>query len=340
MARAPNRLLHLIEADHPAMPPPEGDAVVEQRERGGDLSALACAALLDADDASAHAVVALGPAPCVRRAALLGAAPDARAPVPFGTPHATANALRKVVRHCGVRFDACIAWSAFAARVARLTGFGPARGDFAPLLEADPHRLDPETSKLELVRGQDDRMEALRALADRVIRAAAAPAALPMGREAELAERPKRIALLADPALSGTAALAWRGAVLTAAASTAIELWLPAGCAGARRVGRLPHTGTLRMVIDADPLPQRLGRADAALAIYGPEPHQHASPGLVAYALSMGVPVVAQWERVRDGHPLLCEDALGLHLVRAPVAIEISRALLEALGASRAAART
>lgn len=336
MGRTPHRLLHLVEADHPAMPPPEGDAAIEQRERGGDLSALACAAYLDADDASAHAVVALGPGPCVRRAALLGVAPVARAPVPFGTPHATANALRKVVRHCGVRFDACIAWSAFAARVGRLTGFGPARGDFAPLLEADPHRPDPETSKLEMLRGHEDKDEALRGLAERVMQAAEAPAALPMGRDADAADRPRRIVLLADPALSGSAALAWRGSILTSAASTMIELWLPAGCAGARRVGRLPDAGRLHLVIDADPLPQRLARADAALAIYGPQAHQHASPGLVAYALSMGVPVVAQWERLADGHPLLTGETRGLHLVRAPVPIEISRALLEALGVSRA----
>ncbi|MFI4882836.1 MAG: hypothetical protein ACIAQU_09665 [Phycisphaerales bacterium JB064] len=330
MSRTPHRLLHLVEADHPAMPPPEGDAVADQRERGGDLSSLACAAMLDADDASVHAVVVLGPPPAMRRAAVLGADPVARAPVPFGTPHATANALRKVIRHCGVRFDACIAWSAFAARVARLTGFGPARGDFAPLLEADPHRPDPEVARLELLRGQGENSDALQALADRAMRAAIAPAALPTGQDTFSAGQPIRIALLADPAPSGSASLAWRGAVLTAAASSTVELRLPAGCAGIRRVGRLPDAGRLELAIDADPLPQRLARAQAALAIYGPEPHQHASPGLVAYALSMGLPVVAHWERLRDGHPSLHKDTPGLHLVHASVPIEIARAMLGA----------
>ena len=336
MTREPHRLLHLVEADHPAMPPPEGDAPSEHRERGGDLSALACAAMIDADDASAHAVIALGPPPIVRRAAALGAAPVARTPVPFGTPHATANALRKVVRHSGVRFDACIAWSAFAARVARLTGFGPARGDLAPLLEADPHRPDPETSKIELLRGHSEGSDVLRALADKAMRAAISPAALPLSGGWRDDEHPIRVALLADPAASATASLAWRGAVLSAAASETIELRLPAGCGGARRVSRLPEAGQLRLAIDADPLPQRLTRVLAALAIYGPQAHQHASPGLVAYALSMGVPVVADWRRLEDGHPSLREGVDGLHAVRAPVPIELSRTLLEAIGAAAA----
>ena len=333
MARTPHKLVHLVEADHPAMPPPEGGAAVDRLERGGDLSALACASMLDADDASIHAVVALGPPAVMRRAAELGADPIARAPVPFGTPHATANVLRKVIRRCGVRFDACVAWSAFAARVARLTGFGPGRGDYAPLLEADPHRPDLEGSRLELVKSRDADPEALDALATRVFRAAHAPAALPT----RLAEPPRDgqpvlVSLLADPAASGSSTLAWRGAVLAAAASAPIRLMLPAGCAGARRVGRLPSANTLTLEIDAEPLPQRLARAHAVLAVYGPEPHEHASPGLVAYALELGLPVVADatrlegapgWERLAE-HP-------RLHQLYGPAPIEIARTLLKAL---------
>lgn len=337
MARTPHRLLHLVEADHPAMAPPEGDAAPNQLERGGDLSALACAAMLDAEDpgACAHAVVSLGPAALQRRAAALGADPLARVPVPFGTPHATANALRKVVLQSGVRFDACIAWSAFAARVARLTGFGPGKGDLAPLLEADPHRPDPEASRLELLRGEKTETQGLRALADRVSQAALAPARLSMGGLAGNDEDgTMRVALLCDPAASGSATLAWRGAVLAAAASGPTTLLLPAGCASVRRVGRLPQAANLRLAIDTDGLPQRLSRVQAALAIYGPEPHQHASPGLVAYALAMGVPVVADPARLAEGHPDLHAgvDTPGLHAVHAPVPIEMARALLAALG--------
>lgn len=338
MARTPHRLLHLVEADHPAMSPPEGAAPRGQAERGGDLSALACAALLDAEDTNncAHAVVALGPPAVQRRAAALGADPIARVPVPFGTPHATANGLHKVIRSSGVRFDACIAWSAFAARVARLTGFGPGRGDLAPLLEADPHRPDPESSKLELLRGENADADALGSLADRVFHAALAPARLPIrGPSHEDDSGTKHIALLADPAASGLATLAWRGAVLAAAASGPTALMLPAGCAGARRVGRLPEAANLSMATDPHGLPQRLARSRAALAVYGPQPHQHASPGLVAYALAMGVPVVADPTRLADGHPDLEAGAEtpGLHIVHAPVAIELSRALLAAFDA-------
>ncbi len=339
MARTAHSLLHLVEADQPTMPPPEGDALLDRLERGGDLSALACAAMLDTQDAHAHAVVALGPPAVERRAAALGAGPVARVPVPFGTPHATANALRKVVRHSGVRFDACIAWSAFAARVARLTGFGPGRGDFAPLLEADPHRPDAEASRLELLRGEKGDADALGALADRVLRAALAPARLPLAGRPGIGVRASRVMLLADPAASGSAALAWRGAVLAAAASGPTRLLLPAGCAGGRRVGRLPVAGHTTLRIDADGLPHRLARAHAALAVYGPQPHQHASPGLVAYALAMGVPVVADPKRLGEGHPDLHAgaDTPGLHPIHAPVPIEIARALLAALDASRSA---
>lgn len=343
MARTPHRLLHLVEADHPAMSPPEGDVVPGQLERGGDLSALACAAMLDAEDPGvcAHAVVSLGPAAAQRRAAALGADPVARVPVPFGTPHATANALHKVVRRCGVRFDACIAWSAFAARVARLAGFGPGRGDVAPLLEADPHRPDPEASRLEFVRDEKFDTEGLTALADRVFQAALAPARLPMGGLRDNQDgSPMRVTLLSDPAASGSATLAWRGVVLNAAASGPTALVLPAGCAGSRRVGRLPEAANMSLAIDTDGLPQRLHRARAALAIYGPQPHQHASPGLVAYALAMGVPVVANPARLVDGHPDLhaAGDTPGLHAVHAPVPIEIARALLAALDAMPVAA--
>ncbi|UYV12501.1 MAG: hypothetical protein NCW75_14535 [Phycisphaera sp.] len=339
MARTPHRLLHLVEADHPAMPPPEADAPVDMIERGGDLSALACAAMLDAEETneSAHAVVALGPSTVQRRAAALGADPVARVPVPFGTPHATANGLRKVVRNCGVRFDACIAWSAFAARVARLTGFGPGRGDLAPLLEADPHRPDPESSKLELLRGERADAGALGSLADRVFHAALAPARLPLGGASDSDDpRTVRIALLADPAASGLATLAWRGAVLAAAASGPTTLILPAGCAGARRVARLPAAANMTVAFDAGGLPQRLARSHAALAVYGPQPHQHASPGLVAYALAMGVPVVADPARLTEGHPDLEAGIAtpGVHGVHAPVAIEMSRALLAAMDAA------
>ncbi len=339
MARTPHRLLHLVEADHPAMSPPEGDASPSQLERGGDLSALACAALLDAEGARscAHAVVSLGPAAVQRRAALLGADPVARVPVPFGTPHATANALRKVVLNSGVRFDACIAWSAFAARVARLTGFGPGRGDLAPLLEADPHRPDPEASRLELLRGENADNEILGSLANRVFQAALAPARLPLGNmTGEITRDASRVVLLSDPAASGLATLAWRGTVLAAAASGPTTLLLPGGSAGARRVGRLPEAANLSLAIDNDALPQRLMRGHAALAMYGPQPHQHASPGLVAYALAMGVPVVADPTRLVDGHPDLHAgaDTPGLHPVHAPVPIEMARALLAALDAA------
>ncbi len=334
MARTPHKLLHLVEADHPAMPPPEGGSASDLRERGGDLSALACASMLDADDASVHAVIARGPPAVMRRAAELGADPVARAPVPFGTPHATANVLRKVVRRCGVRFDACIAWSAFAARVARLTGFGPSRGDYAPLLEADPHRPDLEASRLELVKSKNSDADSLDALATRVFRAAHAPAALPTALAQPPRDgQPMLVSLLADPAASGTSTLAWRGAVLAAAASAPIRLVLPAGCAGARRVGRLPGAGTLTLEIDAQPLPRRLSRAHAVLAVYGPEPPEHASPGLVSYALEIGLPVVADasrlehapgWERLAD-HP-------NLYRLYGTAPIEIARTLLEALG--------
>jgi hypothetical protein len=343
MARTPHRLLHLVEADHPAMPPPEGDAMPGQMDRGGDLSALACAALLDAEGSRscAHAVVALGPAAVQRRAAMLGADPVARVPVPFGTPHATANALRKVVLQCGVRFDACIAWSAFAARVARLAGFGPGRGDIAPLLEADPHRPDTEASRLELMRGEHAGNDTLGSLADRVFHAALAPARLPLGRMTGTpSPGGSRVVLLSDPAASGLATLAWRGTVLAAAASGPTTLLLPGGCAGARRVGRLPEAGNMRLAIDNDALPQRIMRGHAALAMYGPRLHQHASPGLVAYALAMGVPVVADPARLVDGHPDLHAgaDTPGLHAVHAPVPIEIARALLAALEAAPAMA--
>lgn len=345
MARRPYHIIHLVEADHPAMPTPEGDLALEMLERGGDLSALACAAMLDAQpappNAHAHAIVALGPGPVARRAALLGARPVARVPVPFGTPHATANALRKVIRHTGVRFDACIAWSAFAARVARLTGFGPARGDFAPLIEADPHRPDAEGARLDLL-GLPGTGADLGPLADQALRAALAPARL-----AALFEPPARpgpptpVVLLADPALSGTANLAWRASALAAAASVPIVLHLPAGCAGARRVGRLPAADTLSIVVDSGPLPHRLARARAALAAYGPRAYQHASPGLVAYALALGLPVVADFERVKDGHPAFAKGPPeGLHPIHAPAPIEAARALLAALGHGALPARS
>lgn len=350
MARQPHRLLHLVEADHPSMPPPEGVALPDQRERGGDLSALACAAMLDADDANTHLVVVLGPGAAMRRATELGAGPAARVPVPFGTPHATANALRKVIDQCGVRFDACIAWSAFAARTARLTGFGPGRGDFAPLLEADPHRPDDEAARLELLKGKPEHRDDLLALATRAFRAATAPAALTTEFATDLADgltrgeggrasenQRLRVALLADPARAGAAALAWRGAVLAAAASRPITLMLPAGCAGARRVGRLPGAGTLRLEIDDEPLPQRLARAHAVLATYGRKPHEHASPGLVAYALSMGLPVVADPSQLDGQHPAFSDGVPeGVHRIHESVPIEIARALLEALEVSRA----
>lgn len=322
------------------MPPPVAGVAIDWQERGGDLSSLACAAMLDADDSSVHAVVALGPPTVRRRAAALGADPIARVPIPFGTPHATANAFRKVVHHCGVRFDACVAWSAFAARVARLTGFGPSRSDFAPLLEADPHRPDSETSRLELLKGQNERRDELAALATRVFRAAHAPAALPTS----LVQPPSEgeavtVALLADPAASGASTLAWRGAVLAAAASAPVRLLLPAGCAGSRRVGRLPGADTLTLEIDPDPLPQRLAKVHAVLATYGPASHEHASPGLVAYALSLGLPVVADVARLNEAssgidlakHP-------NLHTLHAPVPIEVARALLDALDGAPTAA--
>jgi hypothetical protein len=338
MARSPHRLLHLVEADHPAMAPVEGLALPGQLERGGDLSALACAAMLDADTRSAHAVIALGPPAVQRRAAALGAGPVARAPVPFGTPHATANVLRKVVRHAGVRFDACIAWSAFAARVARLTGFGPGRGDLAPLLEADPHRPDAEVARLELLRGEQDRGGELGSVADRALAAARAPARLPLNvAEARGRGGPIRVALLADPAASGTATLAWRGTVLAAAVRGPTVLMLPAGCASARRVGRFPPSVNLSVRIDADGLPHRLARCHAAVALYGSRPEQHASPGLVAYALALGVPVVADVRRLVDGHPDLAEGVAGLLGVHAPVPTEVGRALFESIGAGSVA---
>lgn len=335
MARTPYRLLHLVEADHPGMPPPEGGPRLDQLERGGDLSALACAAMLDAEDshapADAHAVVALGPAAVQRRVAALGAGPIARVPVPFGTPHATANVLRKVVRRCGVRFDACVAWSAFAARVARLTGFGPGRGDLAPLLEADPHRPDAEATNPELVRSPHGDESELTPLAERVMRAAVSPARLPMTGESLGSDHGvTRVALLADPAASGSAALAWRSAALATAASGPMDLILPTGCAAARRVARLPEAGQTRIVLDSDALPQRLARVRIALAVYGLATHEHASPGLVAYALSMGVAVVADRARVDGLHPDLPagEPVPGLHALHTPVPIEIARAML------------
>ncbi|MFI4916549.1 MAG: hypothetical protein ACIAS6_08605 [Phycisphaerales bacterium JB060] len=333
MARTPHTLLHLVEADHPGMPPPEGGPRLDFLERGGDLSALACAAMLDAEDSrasdTAHAVVALGPAAVQRRAAALGAGPIARVPVPFGTPHATANVLRKVVRRGGVRFDACVAWSAFAARVARLTGFGPGRGDLAPLLEADPHRLDPDAinpTTTDLPPGS------LGPLTERVMRAAGSPARLPMGGDWTPAGGAMRVALLADPAASGSATLAWRGSALAAAASGPLELVLPTGCASARRVSRLPEAGQTSVSLDSGPLPQRLARAHVALACYGRAEHEHASPGLVAYALSMGVAVVAERSRIDGGHPSLPGgDAIaGLYEVHAAVPIEVARAILAA----------
>lgn len=335
MARTPYRLLHLVEADHPGMPPPEGGPRLDQLERGGDLSALACAAMLDSQDArgpaDAHAVVALGPLAVQRRVAALGAGPVARVPVPFGTPHATANVLRKVVRRCGVRFDACVAWSAFAGRVARLTGFGPGRGDLAPVLEADPHRPDPDAAGHEMAQRDG---EALAPLAGRVLRAAVYPARLPMGEVGPHTDgTPLRVALLADPAASGSATLAWRGTALAAAAWGPMDLMLPTGCAAARRVARLPQAVRTRLVLDGDELPQRLARVRLALAMYGPGPDGHASPGLVAYALSMGVPVVADRSRIDGLHPALPagEPVAGLQGLHAPVPLEISRAMLAVL---------
>lgn len=345
MARTPYRLLHLVEADHPGMPPPEGGPRLDQLERGGDLSALACAAMLDAEDshapADAHAVVALGPPAVQRRVAALGAGPVARVPVPFGTPHATANVLRKLVRRCGVRFDACIAWSAFAARVARLTGFGPGRGDLALLLEADPHRPDIEATNPELVRSPHGDDAAIAPLAERVLRAAVSPARLPMADVGDDANGSvTRVALLADPAASGSATLAWRGAALASAASGQIDLILPTGCAAARRVARLPEAGHTRIVLDSDGLPQRLARVRLALATYGSARHEHASPGLVAYALSMGVAVVADRARVEGLHPRLPKDEPieGLHAMHASVPIEIARAMLDVLESQAARA--
>ena len=345
MARTPYRLLHLVEADHPGMPPPEGGPRLGQLERGGDLSALACAAMLDAEDshapADAHAVVALGPPAVQRRVASLGAGPVARVPVPFGTPHATANVLRKVVRRSGVRFDACVAWSAFAARVARLTGFGPGRGDLAPLLEADPHRPDPDATNPERVRSPHGEEGALAPLASRVMRAALSPARLPMGETQEQGpDAPIRVALLADPAASGSATLAWRGTALAAAAHGPMDLILPTGCAAARRVARLPEAGHTRIMLDLDGLPQRLARVRLALAVYGPGAYEHASPGLVAYALSMGVGVIADRTRIDGLHPDLPEGEpiAGLQPLHAPVPIEIARAMLAALDAPVASA--
>ncbi|MCW5755683.1 MAG: hypothetical protein KIT54_00425 [Phycisphaeraceae bacterium] len=336
MNRRPYHIVHLVEADHPALPTPEGDTALEMLERGGDLSALACAAMLDAQPASpgahVHAVVALGAAPVARRAAALGANPVARVPVPFGTPHATANVLRKVIQHTGVRFDACIAWSAFAARVARLTGFGPGRGDLAPLIEADPHRPDTEGGGLERPNRQREGAD-LTPMAEQALRAAIAPARLPVACEPRSTiGEPMHVALLADPAPSGTANLAWRGSALAAAASSPIVLRLPAGCAGARRVGRLPAADTLSIVVDAAPLPHRLSSAKAALAVFGPRPYQHASPGLVAYALALGLPVVADLRRLAGGHPAFASGVPeGLHPVHACAPIEMARALLAAL---------
>lgn len=332
MPRQVHRLLHLVEADHPAMPPAEGDRPVISPERGGDLSALACASMLDASEACAHAVVVLGPPPAWRRAHRLGVAPCARVPVPFGTPHATANALRRVVSRCAVRFEACIAWSGFAARVARLTGFGPGRTDLAPLLEADPHRPDPEASRLELFRGGRSRREpGLLTLADVALSASLSPAALPVEAPLPRQGRALRIGLLADPAASASGTLAWRSALLAAAAGGPVELCLPAGCAGVRRMERAPRIEPFRIRIDPRPLPQRLVGVDVMLAVTGTWPEAHASAGLVAYALSMGVPVVADWRRLADGHPALHEDAPGLHLVEAPVPMDMARALLEAV---------
>lgn len=340
MTRRPHSILHLVEADHPAMPAPEGDAAPEVFERGGDLSALACAAMLDAQPAKphAHAVVVLGPGPVSRRAAELGANPVARVPVPFGTPHATANALRKVLGHAGVRFDACIAWSAFAARVARLTGFGPGRGDLAPLVEADPHRPDTEGLGFDGT-GPHGPGPDLRPLAEQAMRAAIAPARLPTTFDPSCEPGSTvPVALLADPASAGSANLVWRGSALAAAASGPIVLHLPTGCAGARRVARLPAASTLSISVDANPLPYRLASVRVALAVYGPRPDQHASPGLVAYALDLGVPVVADPKRLVDGHPIFARGTHpGLHPIHAHATIEIARALLAALGSTNSA---
>jgi len=290
----PARLLHLVEAD---ARPTDHDPQAHSRH-GGDLSACALRAFLEGCAASgrtgraAHACVVLGSPAAQRRARRLGLAPAARVPTPFATPHAAANPLRRVA--AGVRPDAVVAWSDFAARVGRLAGFGG-----APLLEVDPHRPGE---------------------------GAVGPAPPPgVGQDGVHRQR-DRVLLLADPTHTTPALLAWRSAALAAVCmGRPLTLAIPPRCRQVRRVWRLASSADAPLGLAADdaPLPDRLGRAGVALAVWSPE--GHASEGLVRAALGAGLRVVADPARL----PASLADQVEPAHRAAPA--EIARALLAAL---------
>ncbi|MEO1008161.1 MAG: hypothetical protein AAFX79_06320 [Planctomycetota bacterium] len=295
-------LLHLFEVDGPSDAASESTPPDRVLRRGGDLSALALAAFLRTAAPVPHVRVVLGHAGADARAERLDVRPDARVPTPAGgSVRLAARGLQRVLRD--IEPAGCVAWSGFAAAVARRAGVGGSLGAVAAI---DPHGRSPA-----------DTAEAIK-----IAQCTSVP------DRGDHGERP-RVLLLADPGTQGRTLLPWRGVSLASAGHAGIDFAVPPACSGLRRLLRMPTEGLdlVRIDVDGRPLHERLAAATVALAVHGPDADAHASPGLVAAALSAGLHVVADPRHA----PVSLHDNPGLVPCHRAATAEVARALLDAM---------